>query len=46
MPTTSCKKPAKEFQDTKPRVMKWGYEGHLLLIYLVLPPTKRAQTEL
>jgi hypothetical protein len=40
MPTTSCKEPTKESQDTKPSVVKWECEGPLL-IYLVLPlPTK------
>jgi hypothetical protein len=43
MPTTSCKEPTKEFQDTKPSVVKCGDEGSLF-IYLVLPPTTKANT--
>jgi hypothetical protein len=43
MPTTSCKEPTKESQDTKPSVVKWGYEGPFL-IYLVLPPVTKART--
>jgi hypothetical protein len=42
MPTTSCKEPTKESQDTKPSMVKWGCEGPLL-IYLVLPPAMRAR---
>jgi hypothetical protein len=42
MPTTSCKEPRKEFQDTKPSVVKWGCEGPLL-IYLILPPAMKAR---
>jgi hypothetical protein len=42
MPTTSCKEPTKESQDTKPSVVKWGCEGPLL-IYLLLPPAMRAR---
>ena len=44
MPTASSKEPTKESQDTKPRMMKWGYERPLLLIYLTLPPAIKAQT--
>jgi hypothetical protein len=42
MPTTSCKEPTKESQDTKPSVVKWGCEGPLL-ICLVLPPAMKAR---
>jgi hypothetical protein len=42
MPTTSCKEPTKESQDTKPSVVKWGCEEPLL-IYLVLPPPTKAR---
>jgi hypothetical protein len=37
MPTVSYKEPTKEFQDIKPWMKKWRYEGPLPLIYLVLP---------
>jgi hypothetical protein len=42
MPTTSCKEPTKESQDTKPSVVKWGCEGPIL-INLVLPPAMKAR---
>ena len=44
MPIVSYKKLTKESQDTNPWMMKWRYEGPLLLVYLVLEAASRAQT--
>jgi hypothetical protein len=45
IPATSYKEPTKESQDTKPRVVKSGYDGHIPLIYLVLLTEKRTHAE-